>query len=57
MGTIKLATASGGSCVLSPTNTASDKTITVPAENGTMITNGRDTEFHCFKTDSVIKIN
>ena len=39
MGTIKLATASGGSCVLSPTNTASDKTITVPAVDGTMLTN------------------
>lgn len=38
MGTIKLATASGGSCVLSPTNTASDKTITVPAVDGTMLT-------------------
>ena len=39
MGQIKLATASGGSCVLSPTNTASDKTITVPAVDGTMLTN------------------
>ena len=40
MGTIKLATASGGSCVLSPTNTASDKTITVPAVDGTMAIQG-----------------
>ena len=38
MGTIKLATASGGSCVLSPTNTASDVTLTVPAQTATLAT-------------------
>lgn len=36
MSSIKLATPSGGSCVLAPTNTASDRTITVPAVDATM---------------------
>ena len=40
MGQIKLATASGGSNVLSPTSTASDTTITIPAINGTMAIQG-----------------
>lgn len=34
---IKLNTASGGGVILTGANTASDKTITVPADNGTMI--------------------
>ena len=37
MGTIKLATASGGSNILSPTNNASDTTITTPAVTGNML--------------------
>ena len=40
MGTVNLKTASGGSVILSPTNTAVDTTITVPASNGTMAING-----------------
>jgi hypothetical protein len=40
MGNVALKTASGGSVILSPTNTASDVTITVPASNGTMAVNG-----------------
>lgn len=38
MGSLKLTTASSGSVILSPANTASDVTITVPAVTGTMIT-------------------
>ena len=40
MGTVNLKTASGGSVILSPANTASDVTITVPASNATMAVNG-----------------
>lgn len=40
MGTVNLKTASGGSVILSPANTASDVTITVPAANATMAVNG-----------------
>lgn len=40
MGQISLKTASGGSVILSPANTASDVTITVPASNATMAING-----------------
>ena len=36
MGSLKLTTASSGSVILSPANTASDVTITVPAVTGTM---------------------
>jgi hypothetical protein len=36
---VKLATASSGSIELVPTNTASNYTVTVPAVNGTMLTN------------------
>ena len=39
MGSLKLTTASSGSVILSPANTASDVTITVPAVTGTMLTN------------------
>lgn len=39
MGQLKLTTASGGSVILNPTNTASDYTISVPAVTGTMLTN------------------
>ena len=38
MGTVNLKTASGGSVILSPANTASDVTITVPASNANMAT-------------------
>lgn len=38
MGSLKLTTASSGSVILSPANTASDTTITVPAVTGTMLT-------------------
>lgn len=38
MGTLNLKTASGGSVILNPTNTASDVTITVPASNANMAT-------------------
>lgn len=38
MGSLKLTTASSGSVILSPANTASDVTITVPAVTGTMLT-------------------
>lgn len=38
MGTVNLKTASGGSVILSPANTAVDVTITVPASNATMLT-------------------
>ncbi len=37
MGSLKLTTASSGSVILSPANTASDKTITSPAVDGTML--------------------
>ena len=40
MGSLKLTTASSGSVILSPANTASDVTITVPAVTGTMATIG-----------------
>jgi len=40
MGTVNLTTASGGSVILSPANTAVDTTITVPASNATMAING-----------------
>ena len=40
MGTVNLKTASGGSVILSPANTAVDVTITVPASNATMAVNG-----------------
>jgi hypothetical protein len=40
MGTVNLKTASGGSVILSPANTAVDVTITVPASNSTMAVNG-----------------
>lgn len=40
MGTINLRTASGGSVILSPANTAVDVTIIVPASNATMAVNG-----------------
>jgi hypothetical protein len=36
MGQLKLTTASGGSVILNPSNTASDYTISVPAVTGTM---------------------
>ena len=36
MGTVNLKTASGGSVILSPANTAVDVTVTVPASTGTM---------------------
>jgi hypothetical protein len=39
MGALKLTTASSGSVILNPANTASDVTITVPAVTGTMLTN------------------
>ena len=39
MSAIKLSTPSSGSISLSPANTASDVTITVPAVTGTMLTN------------------
>jgi len=39
MGSLKLTTASSGSVILNPANTASDVTITVPAVTGTMLTN------------------
>lgn len=39
MGSLKLTTASSGSVILSPANTGSDVTITVPAVTGTMLTN------------------
>ena len=38
MGTLNLKTASGGSVILNPTNTAVDVTITVPASNANMAT-------------------
>lgn len=38
MGQLKLTTASGGSVILNPTNTASDYTISVPAVTDTMTT-------------------
>lgn len=38
MGSLKLTTASSGSVILSPANTASDVTITVPATTATMAT-------------------
>jgi hypothetical protein len=38
MGALKLTTASSGSVILNPANTASDVTITVPAVTGTMLT-------------------
>ena len=38
MGTVNLKTASGGSVILSPANTAVDVTITVPASTGTVVT-------------------
>lgn len=38
MGTVNLKTASGGSVILSPANTASDVTITVPAVTAGMLT-------------------
>ena len=37
MGTVNLKTASGGSVILSPANTASDVTITVPATTGSSL--------------------
>jgi hypothetical protein len=40
MGTLNLKTASGGSVILNPTNTAVDVTITVPASNATMLVSG-----------------
>lgn len=40
MGSLKLTTASSGSVILSPANTASDVTITVPAVTGTMAIQG-----------------
>lgn len=40
MGSLKLTTASSGSVILSPANTASDVTITVPASTATMAING-----------------
>ncbi len=40
MGSLKLTTASSGSVILSPANTASDVTITVPATTATMAING-----------------
>lgn len=40
MGTVNLKTASGGSVILSPTNTAVDTTITVPAISAPMAING-----------------
>lgn len=40
MGSLKLTTASSGSVILSPANTASDVTITVPATTATMATVG-----------------
>ena len=40
MGTVNLKTASGGSVILSPANTASDVTITVPAISAPMAING-----------------
>lgn len=40
MGQLKLTTASGGSVILNPTNTASDYTISVPATTATMAING-----------------
>ena len=38
MGQIKLATASGGGVILSPDNTASDVTVSIPATTATMVT-------------------
>jgi hypothetical protein len=40
MGSLKLTTASSGSVILSPANTASDVTLTVPAQTATMAING-----------------
>ena len=40
MGALKLTTASSGSVILNPANTASDVTITVPATTATMAING-----------------
>lgn len=40
MGSLKLTTASSGSVILNPANTASDVTITVPATTATMAING-----------------
>lgn len=40
MGSLKLTTASSGSVILSPANTASDVTITVPASTATMAIDG-----------------
>ena len=40
MSSLKLTTASSGSVILSPANTASDVTITVPASTATMAING-----------------
>jgi hypothetical protein len=40
MGTLNLKTASGGSVILNPVNTATDVTITVPASNATMLVSG-----------------
>lgn len=37
MGSLKLTTASSGSVILSPANTASDTTITTPAVTGNML--------------------
>ena len=36
---VKLNTASGGSVSIEPTNTASNYTLTVPAQTGTVLTN------------------
>lgn len=38
MGSLKLTTASSGSVILSPENTASDVTVTIPATTATMVT-------------------
>jgi hypothetical protein len=52
MGTINLKTASGGSVILSPANTATDVTITVPASNAAMAVNGPAFSAYCSATQT-----